>query len=217
MKRLTVILFVCFSISFLQAQDAVKLRDEGNKAMAAQQFALALAKYEKALSVWGNKPPDQAMIFSMGACAYRANDMNKSLKYIDMSIAAGHSLDMAYQYRACIMKAQNNNEGYLKTLKDGLAKVPNSKALKETLAKLYFTEGDKHYHEALEIMKNAIAQVKAGKYSASDKAFKDQNDKARLDFKEAMKFMNMSLELNPNDENTKTVKTNCQNQLNMLI
>jgi tetratricopeptide (TPR) repeat protein len=115
------------------------------------------------------------------------------------------------------MKAQNNNEGYLKTLKEGLAKVPNSKALKETLAKLYFTEGDKHYHEALEIMKNAIAQVKAGKYAASDKAFKDQNDKARLDFKEAMKFMNMSLELNPNDENTKTVKTNCQNQINMLI
>jgi hypothetical protein len=66
-------------------------------------------------------------------------------------------------------------------------------------------------------MKNAIAQVKAGKYAASDKAFKDQNDKARLDFKEAMKFMNMSLELNPNDENTKTVKTNCQNQINMLI
>jgi len=32
-----------------------------------------------------------------------------------------------------------------------------------------------------------------------------------------MIYMNMSLELNPNDENTKTVKTNCQNHLNMLI
>jgi hypothetical protein len=37
------------------------------------------------------------MIFSMGACAYRVNDMKKSLKYIDMSIAARHDLDMAYQ------------------------------------------------------------------------------------------------------------------------
>jgi tetratricopeptide (TPR) repeat protein len=217
MRRFAVVLLVCFSFSSLYSQDAMTLKNEGNKAMSAQQWAIALAKYEKALSVWGNRPADQAMIFSMGACAYRVNDMKKSLKYIDMSIAAGHNLDMAYQYRVCIMKAQNNNDGYLKTLKEGLAKVPNSKVMKETLAKLYFTEGDKHYHEALEIMRNAVAQVKAGKYPASDKAFKDQNDRARTDFKEAMKFMNMSLELNPNDEKAKTVKTNCQNQLNMLI
>ena len=217
MKRFAVVLFVCFSVSSLYSQDAITLRNEGNKAMSAQQWAIALAKYEKALAVWGNKPTDQAMIFSMGACAYRVNDMKKSLKYIDMSIAAGHNLDMAYQYRLCIMKALNNNDEYLKTLKEGLVKVPNSKVLKETMAKNYFTEGDKYYHKALETMKNAIGQVKAGKYPASDKAFKDQNDKARLDFKEAIKYMNMSLELNPNDEKAKTVKTNCQNQLNMLI
>ena len=57
------------------------------------------------------------MIFAMGDCAYRVNDMKKSLKYIDMSIASGYNLDMAYQYRAYIMKAQNNNEEYVKTLK----------------------------------------------------------------------------------------------------
>ena len=217
MKRFAVVLFVCFSFSSLYSQDALTLKNEGNKAMAAQQWAVALAKYEKALTVWGKRPTDQAMIFSMGACAYRVNDMKKSLKYIDMSIAAGHDLDMAYQYRLCIMKALNNNDEYLKTLKEGLVKVPNSKVMKETMAKYYFTEGDKYYHKALEIMKTAVAQVKAGKYPASDKAFKDQNDKARLDFKEAIKYINMSLELNPSDEKAKTVKTNCQNQLNMLI
>ena len=217
MKRFAVVLFVFFSISSLYSQDANVLKNEGNKAMSAQQWAIALAKYEKALTLWGNRPADQAMIFSMGACAYRVNDMKKSLKYIDMSIAAGHNLDMAYQYRLCIMKALNNNDEYLKTLKEGLVKVPNSKVMKETMAKYYFTEGDKFYHKALEIMKTAVAQVKAGKYPASDKAFKDQNDKARMELKEAMKFMNMSLELNPNDEKAKKVKTNCQNQLNMLI
>ncbi len=107
MKRFAVVLFVCFSFTSLYSQDAIVLKNEGNKAMAAQQWAVALAKYEKALTVWGKRPTDQA--------------------------------------------------------------------------------------------------------------FKDQNDKARMDFKEAMKFMNMSLELNPNDEKAKTVKTNCQNQLNMLI
>lgn len=217
MKRMAVVLFVCFSFSCLYAQDATTLKNEGNKALTAKAYAQAIAKFEKALAVWGNKPADNAMIFSMGTCAYSLNDMGKSLKYIDLSIASGYNLDMAYQYRACIMKAQNNNEGYLKTLKDGLTKVPNSKSLKETLANFYFTEGDKHYHEALEIMKNAIAQVKSGKYAASDKAFKDQNDKARLDFKEALKYGNMSLELNPNEANCKNLKSNCQNQLNMLI
>ena len=217
MKRLAAVLFVCFSFSSLYSQNAVTYKSEGNKALGAKEYAKALACYEKALSVWGTKPADNAMIFSMGACAYRVNDMSRSLKYIDMSIAAGYNLDMAYQYRACIMKAQNNMEGYFKTLKEGLVKVPDSKVLKETLAKYYFSEGNKHYHEAIDIMKKAIGEVNAHKYSASDKAFKVQNDKARLDFNEALKYLNLSLGLNPDDENAKTVKSNCQNQLQMLI
>lgn len=185
--------------------------------MELKQYAKALACYEKALSVWGNKPADNAMIFAMGACAYRVNDMKKSLKYIDMSIAAGHDLDMAYQYRACIMKAQSNNDGYVKTLKEGLAKVPNSKALKESLAKYYYTEGDTRYHAGCDILKKAVDQVNAGKMKTSDNAFKEENNKARQSFNEAMKNLNMSLELNPNDENAKKTKSSCQNQLNMLI
>ncbi len=217
MKRLAVILFVCFSFSFLQAQDAVTLKNEGNKALTAKQYALAMAKFEKALAVLGNKPADNAMIFAMGTCAYSLNDMKKSLTYIDMTIAAGYNLDMAYQYRVCIMKAQKNSEGYLKTLKDGLAKVPNSKSLKETLGKYYYEEGDKRYHEASDIMKNAVVQVNAGKMATSDKSFQEMNAKARVIFKEALKFLNMSLELLPNDANTKNGISNCQNKMNMLI
>ncbi len=124
MKRLTVVFFLCFSFSSLYSQNAVTLKNEGNKAMTEKQYARALVLYERALGVWGNKPMDNAMIFSMGACAY------------------------------------------LKT---------------------------------------------------SDKAFKEQNDKARSGFNEALKYLNMSLELAPNDENAKKAKNNCQNQMKMLI
>ena len=134
-----------------------------------------------------------------------------------MSIASGYNLDMAYQYRASIMKAQNNNEGYLKTLNEGLVKVPTSKALKETLSKYYFSEGDKHYHAGSEIIKNAVAQVNAGKITAADKGFMEQNAKARAEFNEALKFMNMSLELNPADKNAAIVKKNCINQMNVML
>ena len=157
------------------------------------------------------------MIYSMGTCAYGLNDMPKELKYFDMCIAAGSNLDMAYQYKACVMKAQKNDADYVKTLKEGLTKVPNSKAMKETLGKYYYAEGNKHYHEATDLMKSAAAQVKSGKVSSSDKAFKDMNDKARSDFKEALKWFNQSLEVNPSDENAKTLKNNCVNQLQMLI
>jgi len=217
MKKLTVVLLVCFSVSSMYAQNVVSLKNEGDKAMGAKQYVIALTKYEKALAVWGKKPVDNAMIFSMGECAYRVNDMKKSLMYIDQSIIAGYNLDMDYQYRACIMKAQKNTEGYLKTLKEGLVKVPGSKALKETLSKYYFDEGDKHYHEACDIMKKASEQMKGGKFSSSDKAFKVQNDKAKLDFNEALKYLNMALGLTPNDEHAKKVKSNCTNQLQMLI
>jgi hypothetical protein len=124
---------------------------------------------------------------------------------------------MSYQYRACIMKAQNNNEEYFKTLKDGLAKVPASKPLKEMLAKYYFTEGDKRYHTGKEILKNAAEQVNAGKYSVSDPAFMEQNNKAKVEFNEALKLLNMSLELNPADKNAEIVKKNTINQLSVLL
>jgi len=217
MKRLIFVLLVCICSTTLFAQNAETLRNDGNKAMAAKQYAVALANYEKALAAWGNKPADNAMIYAMGACAYSINDMKKSLKYFDMSIAAGYNIDMAYQYRACIMTAQKNSEGYVQTLKDGLAKVPTSKALKESLSKYYDTEGDKHYKAALEILKNAAAQVNAGKISASDSAFKTENEKARKELNEAIKWLNLGLELVPADDHLKKAKSNCQNQLQMLI
>lgn len=217
MKRLVFVLLVCICSSTLFAQKAETFRNEGNKAMAAKQYAVALANYEKALAAWGNKPADNAMIYAMGTCAYSINDMKKSLTYFDMSIAAGYNLDMAYQYRACVMTAQKNNEGYLQTLKDGLAKVPNSKALKESLSKYYDSEGDTHYKAALEILKNAVAQVNAGKYSSTDKAFKLENEKARKELNEAIKHLNQGLELVPADEHMKKAKSNCQTQLQMLI
>ncbi|MCL4481682.1 MAG: hypothetical protein M1445_03505 [Bacteroidetes bacterium] len=71
--------------------------------------------------------------------------------------------------------------------------------------------------EAFDIIKGAVNQVNAGKLKTSDKAFKEQNDKARSGFNEALKYLNMSLELAPNDENAKKAKNNCQNQMKMLI
>jgi tetratricopeptide (TPR) repeat protein len=217
MKRLALVLLVSLSFSLLFAQNAETFRNDGNKAMAAKQYAVALANYEKALAAWGNKPADNAMIYAMGACAYSINDMKKSLIYFDRSIAAGYNLDMAYQYKGCIMTAQKNTEGYLQTLKEGVAKVPNSKALKESLSKYYDAEGDKHYKVALDILKNAVAQVNAGKISSTDKAFKEENEKARKELNEAIKWLNLGLELVPADEHMKKAKGNCQTQLQMLI
>lgn len=217
MKKLVVLLILCFSILSAFAQKADVLKGEGDKAYATKQYALALAKYEKALSAWGNKPADNAMIFAMGACAYNVKDIKKSAKYIDMTIAAGYNLDMAYQYKACIMQAENNPEGYVKTLNEGLAKVPNSKAMKESLAKYYFEQGDKHYHAAKDMLQKGADQVKAGKMTATDQAFRDINAKARAEFNEAIKIMDMALKVNPDYENARIVKKNSQLQLNTLL
>lgn len=217
MKRLAFVLFFCLIFSTLYSQKPTILKADGDKALKAKNYALALQNYEKALAVWGNNPTDYVMIYAMGTCSYSVNDMNKAQKYFDMCIAANSNVDMAYQYKACVMKAKNDDAGYLSTLKEGITKVPNSKALKETLGKYYFAEGNKHYKEAMDLMKSAANQVKSGKISATDKAFKDLNDKARLDYKEALKWMEMSLGVNPSDENAKTVKNSCVNQLQMLI
>ncbi|MCE1199285.1 MAG: hypothetical protein LWW85_09990 [Marinilabiliales bacterium] len=217
MKRLAVLLLLCFSFEMLMAQDALLLRDQGNKALASKQYALALAKYEKAFTVWGKRAADPAMIFSAGTSAYMVKDMKKSLKYIDQAIGAGYNLDMAYQYRACIMKANNDSAGYLKTLKEGWTKVPNSRALKETLAKHYVSLGDQLYRAGNEAARKVAEQMKSGKYSLSDKNFQSLNAKAKSALNEAIQWLNQGLELNPADEKAKTLKTSCENQLKNLI
>ncbi len=233
MKRFFVVLFLCFAFTLLnaqkeptrKAQKAQKVqamqtsaaKNEGNKALAMKDYKTALAKFESVLAATSGQPADYAMIYSMGTCAYNLNDMPKSLKYFEMCLAAGQNTDMAYQYKACIMKAQKNNADYLKVLKEGLAKVPNSSGLKGMLGTYYCEEGDKCYHKALETMKSASAMVKSGKVSSADKAFKELNDRARIDFKECLKWVDMSLQMNPNDVNAKNLKKNCSTQLQMLI
>lgn len=219
MKRLTFILILCiaFSSVYAQKEKPEALLYDGNKAFSSKQYALALSKYEKALTVWGNKPADNAMIYNMGVCAYQVRDMKKSQKYIDMTLAAGYNLDMAYQYKACIMQAQNNQEGYVNVLKEGLVKVPASKAMKESLAKHYYEEGDKHYHAAKDMVAKTSDLIKAGKLKSTDQAYKDENQKAKAEFNEAIKLMDLALKVNPDYENARIIKKNSQNQLNILF
>jgi tetratricopeptide (TPR) repeat protein len=233
MKRFVVVLLLCFAFTTLYSQkeptkkeqkaqqvtalQISALKNEGNKAFAIKDYKTALAKYESAMAIWGNQPADYAMIYSMGTCAYSLNDMPKALKYFDMSIAAGQNLDMAYQYKGCVMQARKDTVGYVKTLKEGLAKVPKSIALKSSLSKYYDGEGDKHYHKAIEILKYATGQVNAGKYSSSDKAFKAENERARKELNDALKLYNTGLELTPNEDHIKKAKNNCVTQLQMLI
>jgi pilus assembly protein Flp/PilA len=233
MKRFVVVLLLCFAFTTLYSQKEPSkkeqkaqqvtalqistLKNDGDKALAIKDYKTALAKFERAMAIWGNQPADYAMIYSMGTCAYNLNDMPKALKYFDMCIAAGQNLDMAYQYKGCVMQARKDTVGYVRTLKDGLAKVPKSTALKSSLSKYYDAEGDKHYHKGVDILKYATGQVKAGKYTSSDNAFKAENERARKELNEALKLYNTSLELTPNEEHIKKAKSNCVTQLQMLI
>jgi hypothetical protein len=45
----------------------------------------------------------------------------------------------------------------------------------------------------------------------------EQNNKAKAEFNEALKWLNMSLELNPADKNAEIVKKNTINQMNVLL
>jgi hypothetical protein len=50
MKKVALILFVCFSFGILSAQESIKLQNAGNDALKAKDYATALGNYEKAIS-----------------------------------------------------------------------------------------------------------------------------------------------------------------------
>lgn len=217
MKKLIFIFVLCLSFGTLIAQETVTLKNAGNDALKAKDYAKALENYEKAIGAWGTDSMDYAMVYNTAYCAVQLKDYEKANKYFDQSIAGNYKPEESYFYKVMILKMQKNNDEYLKALNEGVVKFPESEKFKTELSKYYLIEGNTHYNNGATILKGAIAKITSKKYKdTNDPAYKAEIEKVKKEFSDAIPSLDKALELNPADANAKAIKAACEKQLKTL-
>lgn len=217
MKRLAFILLVFLSVGTLFAQESAKLYNAGNDALKAKDYAKALENYEKAAAVWGTAPADYGMFYNCAICAFQIKDYEKAIKYFDMCFANNFKPEDALYNKAIVYKIQKNNDGYLKTINDGIAKFPENAKFKGDLSKINFVEGVSHYNGGNAILKAAIDKINSKKFKdAKDAGYIAEIEKAKKEFSDAVASFTKATELNPADAKALELKAACEKQIKAL-
>lgn len=207
---------LCLFFGNVFAQSAVELKNSGNTAFEAKDFKKALEFYDKAIAAWGNEPQNYVMLYNAGACAYKLKEYPKAVKYFDMVLAGSTDTEPAYLYKALALKMMKKPDECIKTYEDGIAKNPQSAALKDGLFKFLRAEGKNHYITGTNLYKSTVAKVNAQKLKPQDPAYAAETDKAKKEFNTAIEYIDKSLAINPSDGEAKQVKTACEQSLKSI-
>jgi tetratricopeptide (TPR) repeat protein len=206
MKYLLTLSFVLFMFAGAIAQDktAAEYKNEGNAALKAKNYKLALENYEKAIANWEDGVDmDSKMVYNAATCARKIKDYDKAIKFYTQSKDLSYRPDIATYYIAFSLKNQGKEEEMEKVLKSALTEFADSKYvghMKKMLVTYYLKEGMAPY--------NAAAKIWTSYNSLSaDKRTQELYDKtavkANVKYEEAKPWFAKVLEIDPNNANAK--------------
>ncbi len=102
MKRVVVLSIAIFLTVFSFAQDAAEKITQGNEALKAQDYAKAYALYNDAMSNLGDVQVDDAINFNIGFAAYKSENWDGAIKYLDKAIEKDVNVSKSYEYKALV-------------------------------------------------------------------------------------------------------------------
>ena len=234
MKKIVLLVAFCLCMGNIFAQDADKLRDEGDAALNAKNYTEALAKYGEYLKL--NEYKDTVRIFNCAFSATQAKNYAEAAKYFDMAIKLNYNLDDSYTGAAMAYRSLNKSEEFFKTVEEGLKAFPGNANLEKMLYSYGIKQGqaaqkkgdlagaEKLYSEVLAVSNktyqgNALYSLGAMFYGNGAKIlqaatpiattdpdkYNAEKAKANEDFKKAKDYLTKALEVNPNDANSKKI------------
>jgi len=143
MKKIILILAVCFSAVGVFAQSAAQFKNEGNAALKSKDYKTALAKYEQFLAA-EDTVDDFALVFNAGYCARKIKDYAKAEQLFGQSVKNNYKPSSSYLYLATVQKSQKKYTDMVGTLDAGIKACPAKKSkLVSMLSKHYLLEGQK--------------------------------------------------------------------------
>lgn len=232
MKKIVLLLAFCLSMGNLFAQDADKLRDEGDAALKAKDYAGALAKYSEYLKLVDYK--DTIRVFNCGFCADQADNHAEAVKFFDLSIQNNYNADDAYVGKAKAYREMNKSAEFMATAEQGLKAFPKNQNLEKMVYVHNIKAGQaaqkkKNYDQAEAFYKgvlivsnptykaNALYSLGAMFYNvgaltlqaatplatSDPDTYKSEKAKADADLKKAKEYLKQALAINPKNANTK--------------
>ncbi len=157
-------LVAAFSFSVFAQQEAAVLKNEGNDALVAKNYALALEKYEEFFKTGGDSAMlDDATVYNAATCAQKLNKYAEAEKYFSQSIKRDYKGDLAMYYIAVMKKDQGDEVAYNKGLENVLKSYPDSKYYKTILSKVVANlnkEAAEPFNKAVQMSQEAAADPK---------------------------------------------------------
>ena len=145
MKKIVLLVALCLCVGNLFAQDADKLRDEGDAALKQNNYQ------------------DTARIFNCGYAANQAKNYAEAAKYFDMAVKMNYNVDDSYVGEAMAYRNLNKTEEFLTTVKEGLKVIPDGNKNKTNLEKLLYGY----------CIKQGQAAQKKGDLAGAEKMYKE--------------------------------------------
>lgn len=109
MKRVVFLMIAVFVAVFAFAQDAAEKINQANEALKAGDFAKAYTLYDEAMSNLGDVKVDSTINFNIGFAAYKSENLEGTVKYMDKAIALGINVPKCHEYKAL---AYNDKKDY---------------------------------------------------------------------------------------------------------
>lgn len=230
MKKIVLLLAFCLSIGNVFAQDADKLRDEGDAALKAKNYAEAFTKYDGFLKQTNNEDADR--VFNCAFAAFQAKKYEDAVKYYDLAIQKNKNVDDAYTGKAMALRNLNKAAEFTATVEAGLKVKPGDENLEKLLYVYCMKQGqtaqkggkvndaEELYKDVLVVSNpkykgNALYSLGAMFYNEGAKilqaaasnpdTYEAEKDKADVQMKKAKDYPEQALAINAADANSKKI------------
>ncbi|MGE0088729.1 MAG: tetratricopeptide repeat protein [Bacteroidales bacterium] len=148
------------------------LANAGVEAYSAENFSDAFKYFEKSyevtqMPVFGGSI-DTILIFNTALMAFRSNDYDNAIKYYTKAAELGYGEGDTYAILAESYKGKSDNEGYVRTLKEGFDKYPSNENLIGGIINYYILEVE-NTDEAFKYIDMALQKDPSNAYFHSAK------------------------------------------------
>jgi tetratricopeptide (TPR) repeat protein len=130
MKRVLLVAIGIFIAVFAFAQDAAEKINQANEALKVQDYAKAYTLYDEAMNNLGDVQVDASINFNIGFAAYKSENLEGTIKYMDKAIEAGINVSKSHEYKAL---AYNDKKDYANAVASFEKAIATSEESAETL------------------------------------------------------------------------------------
>lgn len=209
---------ICATLSLLAfalvsfAQDGtsyIELKNSGNEALKAKDYAKALELYEDSYNQWPEDVEvDKAMIFNMATTARRVDNNEKAYKYYSESKELKYKGDYSAFYMASALENMEKEDEMVEVLTVAMEEFPTSGVIghiKKKLTTYYLKRGAEHYNTANQIIGTAA--------NADPSQYDEITLKANEAFTEAKPWFEKVLEIDAANKNAEV----CLREINTRL